>query len=134
MQEMTLVEIVQGNESSAGQGAQVIHLLDRLATPGQIQEMLEVYPILVKIVVDIRRRLLAGGGEMHADCEALLLAEGSEQDDLWGADWYPAEQRIEFESLINIRPRLGNRGIIIQSEEIRRQVAAITRELLGGVQ
>ncbi|PKO22501.1 MAG: hypothetical protein CVU38_09155 [Chloroflexi bacterium HGW-Chloroflexi-1] len=112
----------------------MIHLLDRLATPGQIQEMLEVYPILVKIVVDIRRRLLAGGGEMHADCEALLLAEGSEQDDLWGADWYPAEQRIEFESLINIRPRLGNRGIIIQSEEIRRQVAAITRELLGGVQ
>ena len=98
------------------------------------QEMLEVYPILVKIVVDIRRRLLAGGGEMHADCEALLLAEGSEQDDLWGANWYPAEQRIEFESLINIRPRLGNRSIIIQNEDVRRQVAAITHELLGGVQ
>ncbi|MGB4978755.1 MAG: DUF5674 family protein, partial [Anaerolineae bacterium] len=73
-------------------------------------------------------------GEMHADCEALLLAEGSEQDDLWGANWYPAEQRIEFESLINIRPRLGNRSIIIQNEDVRRQVAAITHELLGGVQ
>jgi hypothetical protein len=45
--------------------------------------MLEIYPILIKIVVDIRRRILAGGGEMHADCAALLLAEGSEQDDLW---------------------------------------------------
>ncbi|MFZ2617662.1 MAG: DUF5674 family protein [Anaerolineae bacterium] len=112
----------------------MIHLLDRPATPRQVQEMLEVYPILVKIVVDIRRRLLAGGGEMHADCEALLLAEGSEQDDLWGANWYPAEQRIEFESLINIRPRLGNRSIIIQNEDVRRQVAAITHELLGGVQ
>ena len=112
----------------------MIHLLDHPATPRQVQEMLEVYPILVKIVVDIRRRMLAGGGEMHADCEALLLADGSEQDDLWGANWYPAEQRIEFESLINIRPRLGNRSILIQNDDIRRQVAAITRDMLGGVQ
>ena len=111
----------------------MIHLLTSLATPAQVQDMLETYSTLIKIVVDIRQHILAGGGEMHADCEALLLAEGSEQDDLWGANWYPAEQRIEFESLINIRPRLGNRSIIIRSEEIRQQVAAITHELLGGV-
>ena len=91
-----------------------------------------MYELLIKIVVDIRRCRLAGGGEMHSDCEAVLLANGSEQDDLWGANWYPAEQRVEFESLINIRPRLGNRSILIQSEELRRQVADITRELLGG--
>jgi hypothetical protein len=111
----------------------MIHLLDRPATPQQIQEMLEVYPSQIKIVVDIRRRLLAGGGEMHADCEALLLAAGSEQDDLWGANWYPAEQRVEFESLINIRPRLGNRSFLIEDEGVRRQVAAIAHELLGGI-
>jgi hypothetical protein len=70
---------------------------------------------------------------MHADCESVLLDAGSEQDDLWGANWYPAEQRIEFESLINIRPRLGNRGIVIQSQDIRREVEVITRDLLGGV-
>lgn len=77
--------------------------LDHPATPQQVQEMLEAYPILIKIVVDIRRRLLAGGGEMHAEslprfsghCEAVLLVAGSEQDDLWGANWYPDEQRIE---------------------------------------
>lgn len=110
----------------------MIHLLDRPATPQQVQDMLEVYSFLIKIVVDIRRSTLAGGGEMHADCEALLLERGSEQDDLWGANWYPAEQQIEFESLINIRPRQGNRSIIIQSDDIRSKVAAITRELLGG--
>lgn len=55
---------------------------------------------------------------MHADCESILLEAGSEQDDLWGANWYPAEQRIAFESLINIRPRLGNRSILIQSQEL----------------
>ena len=111
----------------------MIHLLDSPATPHQLQDMLEVYRLMVKIVVDIRRRTLAGGGEMHADCEALLLVEGSEQDDLWGANWYPFEQQIEFESLINIRPRLGNRSMIIQSDDIRSKVSAITQELLGGI-
>ena len=71
---------------------------------------------------------------MHADCELELLEDGSEQDDLWGANWYPAAQRIEFEALINIRPRLGNRSILIQDETIRRQMETIAVELLGGVQ
>lgn len=89
---------------------------------------------MIKLVVDIRRQILAGGGEMHADCEAMLLEHGSEQEDLWGANWYPAEQRLEFEALINIRPRQGNRSIVIQSQEIRNQVAAVVRDLLGGVE
>ena len=96
--------------------------------------MLQEYKGMIKIVVDIRRRILSGGGEMHSDCETVLLDNGSEQDDLWGANWYPAEKRIEFESLINIRPRQGNRNILIQDEAIRRQVESITREILGGSQ
>jgi hypothetical protein len=112
----------------------MIHFLVQPATQVQIQEMLQQYDNMVKIVVDIRRRCLSGGGEMHADCETILLDNGSEQDDLWGANWYPIEQRIEFESLINIRPRLGNRSIIIQDENLRRQVETVTRDILGGVQ
>lgn len=111
----------------------MIHLLKVKASPAQIQEMLDQYENMIKIVIDIRRRSLAGGGEMHADCESVLLEDGSEQDDLWGANWYPHEQRIEFESLINIRPRLGNRSIVLQDENLRRQVEAVTQEILGGV-
>jgi len=111
----------------------MIHVLQQKTTAQQAQEMHEVYESLIKVVVDVRRRILAGGGEMHVDCESFLLEGGSEQDDLWGVNWYPAEQRVEFESLINIRPRLGNRSIVIQSQEIRNQVEAITREILGGV-
>jgi Protein of unknown function (DUF5674) len=109
----------------------MIHLLHTRATSEQIAEMLEEYEEMIKIVVDVRRRILSGGGEMHADCESMLLEAGSEQDDLWGANWYPAEQRIAFESLINIRPRLGNRNILIQSQELREVVESITREILG---
>lgn len=110
----------------------MIHILQSQPTPEQIKEMTSEYETMIKIVVDIRRRILAGGGEMHADCERILLEHGSEQEDLWGANWYPAEQRIEFESLINIRPRLGNRSIVIQDEELRRKVEMITMEILGG--
>ena len=112
----------------------MIYLLRAKSTPEQVAEMLKEYESMIKIVVDIRRRVLAGGGEMHSDCKSLLLEDGSEQDDLWGANWYPAEQEIVFESLINIRPRLGNRGILIQSEELRQQVASVAFEILGGVQ
>lgn len=110
----------------------MIHTLREEASQNQLNDMLQEYETM--IVVDIRRRKLSGGGEMHSDCEAALLEDGSEQDDLWGANWYPSEQRIEFESLINIRPRLGNRSIILQDENLRRQVEEVTRSILGGVQ
>ena len=112
----------------------MIYILRDKPTSKQVNEMLKEYETMIKIVVDIRRRILAGGGEMHSDCESILLDDGSEQDDLWGANWYPNEQRIEFESLINIRPRLGNRSILIQNEELRQSVEAVTRDILGDVQ
>ncbi len=112
----------------------MIYLLREKAAPTHIKDMLQEYESMIKIVVDIRRQILAGGGEMHADCEDMLLGDGSEQDDLWGANWYPFTQTIEFESLINIRPRLGNRSMVIQDENLRKQVEQITRDILGGVQ
>jgi hypothetical protein len=111
----------------------MIVLLRDKAEPIQIREMLEEYSSMIKIAVDIRRNILAGGGEMNADCEQVMLENGSEQDDIWGANWYPSDQRIEFEALINIRPVLGNRGMLIQSQEIRNAVEAITRSILGAV-
>jgi hypothetical protein len=111
----------------------MIYLLTENPTLEQLREMLKEHETMIKIVIDIRRKILAGGGKMHADCESVLLGNGSEQDDLWGANWYPEEQDIEFESLINIRPVLGNRSIIIQSEELREKVEAVTREIFGGV-
>ncbi len=56
---------------------------------------------------------MAVGGDRHADDEALLLAQGSRQQDLWGINLYPADEDpdwIEFDSMINIRPRAGNRS------------------------
>lgn len=111
-----------------------IHILTSKATSAQIQEMLESFSEtrMIKIVVDVEREILAGGSGMHYECEQLLLNEGSEQANLWGANWFPDEQDIEFESLINIRPHQ-NRSIIIQDENICNEVERITRKYLEGV-
>jgi hypothetical protein len=61
----------------------MIYIFLNKATAEQISEMLKEYDTMIKIVVDIRRRILAGGVEMDSDCESVLLGDGSEQDDLW---------------------------------------------------
>ena len=89
---------------------------------------------MVKYVVDVRRRVVAVGGELHADGERLLLDEGSLQPDLWGANYYPGrgpERCIEYTALINIRPSQGNRSMEIQDPTTRKLVREITFELIG---
>ncbi len=109
-----------------------IHLLRERATREQLAEMLADWGVLIKVVVDVRREVMAGGGEMHADTEALLLTNGSQQEDLWGANWYPDSREVRFEALINIRPRHGNTKMEVQSAATRAKMEAIIRRLLEG--
>lgn len=111
----------------------MVHVIRTQATQEQMGEMLQTLKTYVKLAVDLQKGILAGGGEMHADCEELLLDEGSIQEDVWGADWYPASQEVKYESLINIRPRQNNRSMEIQDPSIRTRVAQIAQNLLGGV-
>ncbi|MCC7117848.1 MAG: hypothetical protein IT310_04925 [Anaerolineales bacterium] len=111
-----------------------IHILTEKATIPQVTEMLEAFSEMqmIKIVVDIELEIVAGGSGMHYECEQLLLEKGSQQENLWGANWFPDEQEIEYESLINIRPRQ-NRSILIQDEIICKKVKQITEKYLKGV-
>ena len=59
---------------------------------------------MVKLVADLQREVLAIDAEWHADLEAELLADGSAQKDLWGFNYYPDSDALEYNSLINIRP------------------------------
>jgi len=111
----------------------MISIIRTLATTEQMKEMLGTLGAYIKLAVDVRRHVLAGGGAMHADCESVLLQDGSQQADVWGADWIPAIQTVGFESLINIRPRQGNRKLEIEDPELRKQVAQIVTQLLGAV-
>lgn len=87
----------------------------------------------VKGVVDLRRRVMLLDADMHADQEAALLADGSDQRDLWGINLYPqlsGPDWIEFDSMINLRPSFGNRSRGIDDASIREQVAELVESLV----
>ena len=74
----------------------MIHIIRTRATPQQMSEMLEMLGTYVKLAIDVHRRILAGGGAMHADCKAALLEDGGQQADVWGADCNPTTQQVSF--------------------------------------
>jgi hypothetical protein len=93
----------------------------------------EQFGDMVKAVVDIKRRLLALGGGLHSDEEAALLEQGSAQSDLWGINIYTEkarQDRVEFDSLINIRPRLGNRSRAVEDPAARQLILEIVDSLI----
>ena len=111
----------------------MIHLLRQKATRQQVDEMLQELGSFIKLAVDIQRNILAGGGQMHADCESVLLQDGSQQSEIWGADWIPSIQKVEFDALINIRPNQQNYAMTIQDSNIKQRVETITRQILEGI-
>jgi len=96
----------------------------------QLEEMSRMHGNLIKVAVDIEREILAGGGEMHADCEEVLLDDGSHQRDIWGGDWLTDSQTVKYGSFINIRPGHGNRSLEVQDKGIRTKMEYIVRRLL----
>jgi hypothetical protein len=111
----------------------IIHLIRDRATQEQLDEMLQALKGYIKLAVDVEREILAGGGELHAECESVLLEDGSRQENVWGADWYPTTQEVTYESLINIRPRQNNRSMEIKDSILRERMAKIVWQLLGDV-
>lgn len=87
---------------------------------------------LVKAVVDIEKKVMVVDGELHADEETLLLENGSEQKNLWGINIYPEmkENFIEFDSMINIRPSMGNKTRGIDDESIKKIIIKIVDDLI----
>lgn len=88
---------------------------------------------MVKAVVDIELGIMVIGGELHADEEAMLLEKGSKQENLWGINIYidkPTNERIEFDSMINIRPRQNNRSRDVLDSATRGKITIIVNNLI----
>ncbi len=124
--EPTLGEVTSTEETPTP-GMQIVRETMTLST---LEEMAEgMFGNLVKAVVDVEQGIMAVGGEMHADEEALLLGDGSPQSSLWGINLYPEQfgtpRFIEFDSVINIRPRQGNRSRSVDDAAVRAAVTSI---------
>ncbi len=77
----------------------------------------EFFGDMIKVVVDVQDGSIAAGCSLHADAEQILLKNGSRQENIWGANYFPGRkkgEKIEYTALINIRPRKGNKSQFIQ--------------------
>jgi hypothetical protein len=101
----------------------------------ELREMAEkMYGSIVKADVDITKGVLLVDMEMHADGEAYLLENGSQQADLWGINLHPdkfgTDDFIEFDSMINIRPRQSNPSRDVLDENVRKQIQGIVEGVI----
>jgi hypothetical protein len=92
----------------------------------------KMYGDMVKAVVDLARNLLVVDAEMHVDEEQLLLEGGSSQENLWGINLYPekfgTDEFVEFDSMINIRPRQRNSSRSVEDATIRKAILELVQE------
>ncbi|TSC59838.1 MAG: hypothetical protein LiPW15_506 [Parcubacteria group bacterium LiPW_15] len=100
-----------------------IKIIDSKISDVELREVAkDFYGEMVKGVVDVEREILAMGGEYHMDANVVLIENGSKGSDIWGFNWYfdkDGDERIEYISLINIRPGQGNRAMEVQDADLR---------------
>jgi hypothetical protein len=98
-------------------------------TQKQTKELTEKFiEDMIKVAVDVKEEVIAAGCSLHADAEQLLLKHGSQQNNVWGANYFPFKkkgQRLEYSALMNIRPRQGNPSQLIQDKTIREKAKNI---------
>jgi hypothetical protein len=112
-----------------------MHIIREKISIDELKKMSEkMFVRLVKAVVDIKQEIMVVDAELHVDEEELLLDNGSVQDNLWGInirpDKLPNENWIEFDSMINIRPSMGNRSRGVENEHVRKKIVAIVNKLV----
>lgn len=94
----------------------------------------ETYGNFVKAVVDVEQGVMAVGGEFHSEEEAHLMSqEGSKREHTWGINLYPQESKeawIEFDSMVNLKPSLGNRSRGVENELVRAKIREVVQKLI----
>jgi len=90
---------------------------------------------MVKFVVDIKRGVIAFGGELHSDAQEALVKSGSDGKNIWGGNFYPLKKKkkeyIEYFSLINIKPSENNRSMNIEKSEIKEKMDKVINNLIN---
>ncbi|MDP3724866.1 MAG: DUF5674 family protein [Nanoarchaeota archaeon] len=116
-----------------------IKIIKKSVTRSELREMArQGFGDMVKAVVDTKQGIMAIGGELHADEEVVLVEEeGAEREYAWGINLYPdppeggeGEGFIEFNSMINIKPHLGNRSRGVEDADIRKKIQEVVKKLL----
>lgn len=109
-------------------------IVDKISVK-ELKEMANnMYGTLVKADVDVAKKIVIVDMEMHVDGEQELLESGSSQQDLWGINLKPekygTDEFIEFDSMINIRPRQNNPSRDVLDRDVREQIIQIVKRVV----
>jgi hypothetical protein len=109
-----------------------IKIVDKPIEEGLVVKIAEnQFGDMVKFVVDVEQEIFAMGGDLHSDEEALLIQNGSKQQNLWGINYYlEGDDKIEFDSMINLRPSVGNRSRSVEDPKIQTKIREIIAKLI----
>lgn len=106
-----------------------IKILEEKLNIEKVKEMAEFwYGTMIKGAVDIEGGRVALGGDYHIEDSELLTSTGSKFEDVWGFNIRFEENPdgvLEFDSMVNIKPNLGNRSRNINNEEIVKKATEI---------
>lgn len=108
----------------------MLFIIQEKATVEQIKQMAKDFDGYIKLVVDVERKILAGGGKRHFDGEQKLLEDGSKQENLWGGGLDLETKEVDYNSIVNLRPSQDNPSRDILSTKIRKEFDKIVRGLL----
>lgn len=96
-------------------------------TKDELIKLQEVFDSYIKTVIDIEKKICSAGCDRHFESEEVLLAQGSNQSDIWGGGVDIDTKDIDFNSFINIRPRDKNAGNEILDSKTREKYADLTK-------
>ncbi|TSC90944.1 MAG: hypothetical protein G01um10142_194 [Parcubacteria group bacterium Gr01-1014_2] len=112
----------------------LVKIITDQITIKELKEMSKkMFGNLVKAVVDIEKGMMAIDGELHADLAELLAESGSRHENMWGINIYPElenEEWLEFDSMINLKPLLGNRTRSVDNPEVKEKIISIIDRLI----
>ncbi len=111
-----------------------MQVVEKTISTEELKEMAsKMFGNLVKAVVDVEKKILVVDAELHSDEEAYLLQLGSKQENLWGINIYPElsmEERVEFDSMINLRPSLGNGSRSVENKATQKKILEIVDSMI----
>ena len=94
----------------------------------------EQYGDLIKAIVDVAQGIMGIGGELHIDIQSILIEKaGSKGNTTWGINLYldkTGDDFVEFDSMVNLKPLIGNRTRGIEDEAVRTAIRSIVARLV----
>ena len=102
-------------------------LIKEKVTKDDLTKAGEDYGDYIKIDIDIETKAMTIGGEWHSDGEKILLENGSKQKDIWGGGINMSNRTIDFNSLINTKPKQDNNSQEILDKNIRKEFGEIVK-------